>query len=112
MNKQNYIYDAFVENVVDADTIDVIIDLGLGVFVKERLRFRDIDAWEVRGIERPDGLLAKDYIIKTLLNKNVVIETFKDKKGKYGRYIATIWLGDTNINKELVHLGHAEFKEY
>jgi endonuclease YncB( thermonuclease family) len=36
----------------------------------------------------------------------------KDKKGKYGRYIGIIHLGDENVNELLVESGHAVKKEY
>lgn len=48
--------------------------------------------------------------------KQVVIETIKDKKGKYGRYIGDIWFqqGDqwTNASDLMVQNGHAQYAEY
>ena len=48
--------------------------------------------------------------------KEVIIETIKDQRGKYGRYLAEIWLPENdrfvNINDQLVAQGHAEYKEY
>ena len=45
-----------------------------------------------------------------------MLETKKDKKGKYGRYIGEIWLetedGYENINDMLVKNGYAEYKNY
>ena len=38
--------------------------------------------------------------------------TMKDKKGKYGRYIAEIYLEDENINEWLISEGLAERKDY
>ncbi|MCH7613820.1 MAG: thermonuclease family protein, partial [Candidatus Marinimicrobia bacterium] len=49
--------------------------------------------------------------------QSIILETIKDKKGKYGRYIGEIWVQDkkskyTNINDELVKAGMAEYKSY
>ena len=48
-------YYATVLKIVDGDTIDVMIDLGLGVHCKERLRFARINAWEMRGEHKEKG---------------------------------------------------------
>ena len=43
-----YEYEADLVRVVDADTVDVIIDIGFSVFVKKRVRLYGIDAYESR----------------------------------------------------------------
>ncbi len=113
MNKQHYLYDAMVTDVYDGDTLTVDIDLGLCVWVRgEKLRLNRINAPELRGDERPRGLVSRDWLRERVLNQCVVIETIRDKKGKYGRYLAEIWLGDENINDALVDAGMAEYKSY
>jgi micrococcal nuclease len=112
-----YHYKAFISAAYDGDTVTADIDLGLKTIVKgEKLRLNRINAPEVRGAERPAGLVSRDWLRGRIVGKNVLIETFKDKKGKYGRYIAEIWLpengGTTNINDELVEKGLAEYREY
>ena len=47
-----------------------------------------------------------------ILDKDVIIQTLRDKKGKYGRYIGIIHLKDENVNELLVESGYAEKKEY
>ena len=37
-----------VERIVDGDTVDIIIDLGFGLFTKERCRLEGIDTPEKR----------------------------------------------------------------
>ena len=94
------------------------IDLGLHTWVrKETLRFYRINAAELRGSERPDGLKSRDFLRDKIQNKEVVIETIKDKKGKYGRYLAEIWLKDkngkySNINDIIVKEGFEVYKDY
>ena len=102
-----YEYKATLKKVVDADTIDVIVDLGFSISTNLRLRLARIDAWEIRGEERVKGLKAKEFVIKNL-PEEFTIKTQKDKKGKYGRYIAEIiYNDDINLNDELIKEGHA-----
>lgn len=56
MNERRYEYAARVANVVDADTLDLPIDLGFGVFTKQRVRLYGPD---------PDGKLGMDAPEKT-----------------------------------------------
>jgi micrococcal nuclease len=112
-----YHYRAQVTGAYDGDTITVEIDLGMKTLVKgEKLRLHRINAPEMRGPEKVAGKASRDYLRSRILGKEVLIETLKDKRGKYGRYIAEIWLpeneGYTNINDELVAQGHAIYKEY
>jgi micrococcal nuclease len=52
-----------------------------------------------------------------ILDKEILIQTIKDKKGKYGRYLGDIWQINednslSNINDLMVSSGFAEYKEY
>lgn len=113
-----YHYKAVVTSVYDGDTSTVDIDLGLQTWVwNEILRLYRINSPELRGSERPDGLKSRDFLRNKIQNKEVVIETITDKKGKYGRYLAEIWLKNkndtfTNINDLIVNEGFAVYKEY
>ena len=111
--KTMYTYQAHVTKVYDGDTITVDIDLGLNVWVRnEKVRLYGINAPEVRGKERPKGLLSRDHLRKLVMDKDIIIETIKDKKGKYGRYLGAIMLGKVNICQQMVTDGHAIYKEY
>ncbi len=118
MKDKLYHYEAKVVAVYDGDTCTVDIDLGLGVWVRgEKLRLFGINAPEMRGDEKPQGTLARDFVRELILGKTVFIQTQKDKKGKYGRYLADIWVeeGDDNwinVNKRIVEAGLAVYKEY
>ena len=112
-----YHYKAFISAAYDGDTVTADIDLGLKTIVKgEKLRLNRINAPEMRGDEKVAGKAARDWLRERIVGRSVLIETLKDSKGKYGRYIAEIWLpenGDyTNINDELVAKGFAEYHEY
>lgn len=111
-----YTYNAFITKVYDGDTVTARIDLGFNVCITEKLRLGRINAPEVRGEEREQGLITRDWLRALILNKDVVIKTYKDKKGKYGRYIADIYVdsgdGLKNVNDWLVTEGLAKYKEY
>ena len=103
-----YEYKAFVRKVYDGDTITVDIDLGFDVVLKnQKIRLSRINAPEIRGEQRPDGLKSRDALRSMIGNKWVMIKTKKDKKGKYGRWLADIFLEDKNINDWLMTEGFA-----
>ena len=104
-----YIYKAYVTSVYDADTIIVKIDLGFGFsFDKLKIRLYGINAPEMRGEERNEGIISRDYLRELILDKEIYLETYKDEKGKYGRYLGTIYLNEENINEKLIKEGYAK----
>lgn len=114
-----YEYKAIVKRVYDADTIVINIDLGLGVWQHhQKIRLYGIDAPEIRGSERPEGLEARDYLSDRILYRQILIRTLRDKKGKYGRWLGKIYLVDeetgkeTCLNDELVEKGFAVYRDY
>ena len=112
-----YHYRAVVTSVYDGDTITVDVDLGFGIWRHgERIRLGRINTPEVRGAERPQGLISRDRLRQRIDGREVILETSKDKKGKYGRYLGEIWAltdaGYININDWLVDEGLAEYREY
>jgi micrococcal nuclease len=117
MGENLYFYKAHVINVYDGDTCRVDIDLGLKTWIKnERIRLSRINAPELRGDEREKGLLSRDYLRELVLEKEVTLQTAKDKVGKYGRYLGELWIqidGEwKNVNDLLVQNGFAVYKEY
>jgi len=112
-----YHYNAQVQSVYDGDTCRVDIDLGMGIWIRdEKLRLVRINAPEVTGETKALGIAARDALRELIDGKEIIIETIKDKRGKYGRYLAEIWLpegdGFININDKLVAQEFAEYKEY
>ena len=104
-----YEYKALVTKVYDGDTITVDIDLGFGVCRKgQKIRLLGIDTPEIRGDEREEGLKSRDALRGQIINKWVSIKTFKDKKGKYGRWLGEVWLDDLCMNKWLLTEGYAK----
>ena len=105
-----YTYRASVRSIYDGDTIRVDLDLGFGTWIHNQpLRLFGIDTPEVRGPEREAGLLAKEWLQERIPpGTRVTVETFKDRTGKYGRYLAVIWHDGINLNDSLVEEGLAE----
>ena len=104
-------YKATVTKVYDGDTITVDFDLGFGILIrKQKIRLLGINTPEVRGPEKPQGIISRDALRQRILGKVVTIKTSKDKKGKYGRWLGEVYIEEENINQWLITEGYA--KEY
>lgn len=101
-----YTYKGIVDRVIDADTFDIIVDLGFQIKMKQRFRLARVDAWEVRGEERQMGLKAKAFVQDLIEGKEVILHS--EKEGSFGRYIAEIWVNGENVGDQLLAEGHAE----
>ena len=99
-----YVYIAKVLDVHDGDTITALVDLGFRVQTQLKLRFYGINAPEVTGITKEEGLKSKNRVEELILGKDIILKTHKDKQEKYGRWLADIYLPDqeTSINNLLV----------
>ena len=110
-------YTAHVQSVYDGDTCRVDIDLGLGIWIRnEKLRLVRINAPEMTGPEKARGAASRDFLRELIDGQEIIIETVKDRRGKYGRYLAELWIeqssGWLNVNDALVAGGHAIYQEY
>ena len=103
-----------VENVVDGDTIDVVIDLGFDIMFESRVRLAGIDTPESRTKDKAEkalGLESKEYLKKHLKDaKSVVIKTEKiNSSEKFGRILGWLYVdGDTeSVNDKMINDGYA-----
>ncbi len=103
-----------VTNVVDGDTIDVVIDLGFDISFSSRVRLAGIDTPESRTtdkVEKALGLESKEYLKRAIkAAKTVVIKTEKmDSSEKYGRILGWVYLDGSgnSINNEMIENGYA-----
>jgi micrococcal nuclease len=103
-----------VKNVVDGDTIDVIIDLGFDILFASRVRLAGIDTPESRTTDKAEkalGLEAKEYLKKHLKDaKSVVIRTEKmDSSEKYGRILGWLYVNgeSESVNNKMINDGYA-----
>jgi endonuclease YncB( thermonuclease family) len=96
-------------HVVDGDTFDVLLDLGLNEYSYETVRLDGGDAWEIYGAEKEKGLLAKAFVEAAIMAKPVKITTRKDTQ-TFGRYVAdcAYWVDgvEKNLLTELDAAGH------
>jgi len=103
-----------VKNVVDGDTIDVIIDLGFDILFSSRVRLAGIDTPESRTtdkVEKALGLEAKEYLKKHLKDaKTIVIRTEKmNSSEKYGRILGWVYVNgeSESLNNKMINDGYA-----
>ena len=103
-----------VKNVVDGDTIDVIIDLGFDILFASRVRLAGIDTPESRTTDKSEkalGIEAKEYLKKQLKDaKSVVIRTEKmDSSEKYGRILGWVYVNgeSESVNNKMINDGYA-----
>jgi len=108
-----YTYKTENIRVIDGDTIVADVDLGFGVVLRrQRFRLLDVDAPE---LNTPAGERAKQWLEEAIEGETVIIQTIKNRdnvarRGKYGRWLAILYVGARDLNAELVEQGLA--KEY
>ena len=87
-----------VERVIDGDTI--VIEN------KTSVRLLGINSPEKTGIYYEE---AKEFLEDLILGKDVRFEFGKEKYDKYNRVLAYVFVGNKNVNLELVEKGFANF---
>ncbi len=108
-----------VDRVVDGDTIDVTIELGFDLSIKQRVRVAGVDTPEKRTRNLVEKKLGKDatYWLEDKLDDafndgfGLTIRTELDKgaTGKYGRLLGWIYVGSEvrSLNEQMVEEGYA-----
>ena len=97
--KEMYTYKAYLERVIDGDTLLVNIDLGFSVFIEQRLRLRGLDAPEL-GTSK--GNATKKFLESRLKDCDfLIIKTHGSDK--YDRYLVDVFYlkGEDNEDKVL-----------
>lgn len=108
MDPDLYRYRATVVRWIDGDTVDMDVDLGFGVTIRQRFRLHGVDTPELhprrkdfevdgqvdeaaRAEESRRGREALAFVERSAPAGEVLdIRTIKDRKGKYGRYLVEI----------------------
>jgi micrococcal nuclease len=92
-----------VVGVIDGDTIDVRLSSGM-----VRVRLYGIDAPEK---SQPYGEKAKQALSELVFRKNVDLEV--ESQDRYDRVVAVVYVGDLDINAEMVKGGFAwAYRQY
>ena len=123
-----YTYSAKLIRVIDGDTVDLEIDLGFDLSIRQRLKLYGVGTPDSRSAD-PDtkqkGLEAKqrlnellpkpllinqslktvasfdEYLSIGLLPKQFKVSTILNKRGKYGRVLGIIYLADKDSGKDV-----------
>ena len=78
----------------DGDSITVDIDLGFGVWLRgQKIRLLGVVT---------EGVVARDALRARIMDQSITIKTHKDTKGKRGRWLVEVVLGDESINQWLL----------
>ena len=109
-------YDVVVIKVIDGDTVDVDIDLGFGICLKdERVRIMGIDTPESRTRDRVEDLFgeaAKARLKELLKHGGKLITTEnnsgEDMKGKFGRILGDFMVDYNGKMKRVTEIMEAE----
>ena len=124
MIKQKFVYEAKVLDVHDGDTITVEIDLGFNMKFTDKIRLYGLNAPELKikneakkMVENVSGSQARDILQSLLpIGSTIVVETVKDKKEKFGRYLGNVYVvkGEEQIfiNEYLLKNGYAKKMVY
>jgi len=96
---------AVVTNVVDGDTFDAEVDLLYKTKHSGRFRILGVDAPEVRGASRIEGLEAKAWAMTALAGREVRI-TGGTKTDSFGRWLVDVELDGEDYATLLVDSGH------
>src|SRR4051794_15654592 len=98
---------ATVTDVPDGDLIRVQYPNGVG----ERVRLIGIDAPETIHPSKPVGCYGPEAarFTRNLLNvgTSVQLELDSQQRDRFGRLLAYVWLGETNVNVEIANQGYA-----
>ena len=96
--------------VIDGDTIELLINLGLGVYSNQTCRLYNIDTPELRAknpVERSRAVEAKNFTQDAVEGQLVKVYTQRDKRGKYGRLLCELVYSDYRVlSQELKKHGH------
>jgi micrococcal nuclease len=105
-----YEYKAELVRVVDGDTLYAKVSLGFHVSMEVEFRLFGLNTPEVIGTQKTAGLKAKAELERLL--KVGLIRVVSEKSDKYGRWLGTFYVKQTdgsevNVNEALVSGGFA-----
>jgi micrococcal nuclease len=105
-----YTYNATVVKIVDGDSVWLEVDVGFHMSYKYNFRLGRINTPELRSKdpeEKAAAYAAKDRLAELIpVGTKVLLKT--DKPGKYGRWIAEIFVDLVNVNDTMMDEGLAE----
>ena len=83
-----YTYEAAIDRVIDGDTLLVVVEVGFGIKVHDKLRLRGIDTPE---LGTPEGERAKKFVQGLLpAGTTIIIKSHKSRTDTHGRFVVDI----------------------
>jgi len=96
--------------------MDMTLDMGFNCSIVVTGRLYGINAPEMRGPEKPEGIRSRDWLRREIETaKRVYVQTRPTTEkalGKYGRWLVTIYADGVNLNEQLVEKGLAKHASY
>ena len=79
-----------IQHIVDGDTFDCRLDLGHRISVDCRFRLYGVNAPERGQPGWTEATAALKCILQPMMGDELAVVTWKDKRDKYGRYVADV----------------------
>lgn len=112
----DYLRIATLHRVIDGDTVELMVDLGFRRYSRERIRLLGIDAPEIRGPARLQGLAAMQFASHWFAEAEIAgdrILLVSHRADSFGRWLGSIYrlgpdgeLGES-LADALMATGHA-----
>lgn len=106
-------YRCEILRVLDGDTVDVHVDLGFGVFTRQRLRIYGVNSPEKDTDAGKDALLfvsgllyqASEVLIRTMKQSS---RSDAEKREKFGRYLVHVVVDGEPLTDLIIKAGHGK----
>lgn len=105
-----YMYNCALVRVIDGDTIDVLIDLGFDIHLKERVRLSSIDTAEIFGSKAvAAGQVSKEFVGAWMQQaKSLILFSQRyNAREKYGRVLGEFYRVLADGSQDTIPLGAA-----
>jgi len=111
MNFPLYQYRFELIRVIDGDTIEVMLDLGIETYRRELIRLYGVNTPEKRGATKEAAMAAQAFTTSWLIGTfpfHLDSRSYKPRE-KYGRILGVVYrYGDpVSLNDALLKAGHA-----
>jgi len=112
----DYIHYCFSASLFNISLSYSNCNSDLGIRYEGRLRLWGVNTPEIRGKEKEQGFIVREYVKELCEGQEVFLITQK-WQGKYGRYVCSVWVGnDTgkgfDLADHLVERGYAKKVDY
>ncbi len=113
------IYQAEILNVLDGDTLDMRVNLGMGCTQNARIRLEWIDCPEIFGVKKDsneysNGMIAKSRVGEWIEDAPTILYLRAEHKGIHGRWLGEIWkaIGGNSLNDFMIGHGYSNESWY